>query len=240
MLTWRFRAWGTLVLAIGALACGDSGVDDLAGGGTGGSGASGGEGGTGGTEPEPTETILHPDQPPLPGETECVVTIREHLVREGQQHVDVCTPVAYETNPPSSGDHWPIWAQYRVFDTPVPRQMLVHNLEHGSILMLHDCEEACPDVTAAFEQAAVELGPDPLCVASPANAERSRIVFAPDPELDEPIGLAAWRATYTATCIDPPSLLDFLEKHYATGPEQVCSQGKDPADPATGVPACSQ
>jgi hypothetical protein len=219
------------------LACGDD-TSTNGGGNPGGGAPVGGQGGDGGTPSEPVVTVLHPDREPLPGETECVVTITDNLPFEGQTHVPVCTTVSYATNPPSSGNHWGVWAQFRVFDTPVPLEMLVHNLEHGAILMLYRCDEACPDIPAAFETAADAFGPDPICLMSPTGADRSRIVVTPAPTLTAPIGLSAWRATYTATCIDPPSLLAFIEDHYGKGPEQVCAQGKDPADPLTGVPAC--
>lgn len=224
-------AYSFLALAIFTIACGDSGTDSSGGGDAGG-------GSEGGSAPVPTETVLHPDQPPLPGHDECVVTIWENLEHEGATHVPVCTEVAYQTNPPSSGDHWGVWAEFRTYDEPVPREMLVHNLEHGAVVMRHRCEDACPDVTDAFEQVAVDFGVDELCVSSPTGAARSRIIITPDPELDAPIGLSAWRATYVATCIDPESLLAFVEEHYAKGPENLCAEGKDPADPATGIPAC--
>ncbi|NUP09614.1 MAG: DUF3105 domain-containing protein [Polyangiaceae bacterium] len=227
-------AASSIALFLWLAACGDSSTDGGGGQGAGGDGA----GGEGGSEPEPVETVLHPDQPPLPGETECVVTIWDHLPFEGQTHVGVCTDVAYQTNPPSSGNHWPIWAQFRTYDAPVPRPMLVHDLEHGAVIMSHRCDPACPDVVAAFQQAAAAFGIDELCVNTSAGAVSQRIIITPDPLLDEPIALSAWRSTYTATCIDPPSLLDFIEQHYAQGPENLCALGKDPADPETGVPGC--
>jgi hypothetical protein len=199
-----------------------------------------GGGGGGGADPgPPIVTELTPDQTPLPGQTECKVTITENLPNEGQKHESVCTRVEYATNPPSSGNHWPIWAEFRTFDAPVPREMYVHDLEHGAVVMTYRCESACPDVVAALEKTASDYGVDPTCLSIDNGADASRIVITPDPLLDRPIGLSAWRATYTATCIDPPSLLDFVQKHYGNGPEDLCVQGKDPADPETGIPACT-
>ncbi len=230
-----FGARSLSLTATVLLACSDSGPSQGGAGIGGGPGA----GGEGGAPLPPVVTVLHPDQTPLPGETECVVTITDNHPLEGRTHVEVCSPVAYQTNPPSSGDHWPIWAEFRSYDAPVPRSMLVHNLEHGAVIMLYRCDADCPEIPAAYEEAADTFGLDPLCVMGSNNAERSRIVIAPDPELDAPIGLASWRATYVATCLDPPSILEFIETHYGRGLEQVCAQGKDPADPATGVPLCA-
>ncbi len=198
-----------------------------------------GQGGQGGQPQAPVVTTLTPNQPPLPGQTECKVTITDHLPFEGQTHQPVCTPITYKSNPPSSGDHWPIWAAFTTYDKAVPREMLVHDLEHGAVVMAFACNGACPDIGAAFEKAASDFGPDPVCVSSQGNAKRSRIVITPDPKLAAPIGLSAWRANYVATCVDPPSLLQFIKDHYGHGTEQVCVEGRDPSSPDTGVPACT-
>lgn len=229
------RARSLLVLGQLLLACADDASS------SGGGGAGGGQGGSGGEVPDPIVTVLTPDGEPLPGQGECKVTITTQLPNDGQTHVPICTEVEYSTNPPASGDHWPIWAAFGHYEQPVPREMLLHDLEHGAIVMAHDCEGECPEVLAAFDQVIDDFGVDTICVAgmSPPLVE-SRFVVTPDPELDAPIALSAWRATYVATCIDPPSLAEFVEAHYGAGPENLCAQGKDPADPSTGVPACSQ
>ena len=82
-------------------------------------------------------------------------------------------------------------------------------------------------------------GVDAICAAGVDPTVTSRFVITPDPELDAPIALSAWRATYVATCIDLPSLTAFVDAHYGEAPENVCAQGKDPADPATGVLDCA-
>lgn len=193
----------------------------------------------GGGPSEPIVTVLNPDAPPLPGFDACEVVITENLPLEGQKHVPICEAVTYDTDPPSSGNHWPIWAAYGVHATPVPRQMLVHNLEHGAIVMSYGCGESCEeDALAAFEETADTFGVDTLCANVPGSAIRSRVVVTPDPSLALPIAMAGWRATYTATCIDVPSMIDFIEARYGQGTESTCAQGKDPLDPSTGVPAC--
>ncbi|MFO0553144.1 MAG: DUF3105 domain-containing protein [Polyangiaceae bacterium] len=214
-------------------ACGDDGAGGM-GGGSGGSPA----GGAGGAANEPIVTELTPDAPPLPGFSECTVTITENLPEEGKTHVPVCTHVDYGTNPPSSGNHWPVWAAFKTYVDPVPREMLVHDLEHGAVVLAYDCD-GCTDVPQAFQDAATTYGVDALCATSAMGAERSRIVITPDPLLDLPIGISAWRATYVATCIDRPSIDAFIEAHYGDGPERTCFEGKDPSDPSTGVPDCS-
>lgn len=196
---------GTLVLALLASACG-------------------------GDEPigPSNTTVSHPDAPPLPGESECTVTEVVDIAVESASHVAVCTTVEYATNPPSGGDHWPVWAAYRKYDGAIPRELYVHDLEHGGVALLFRCEGACPEVVSALD-AVFDSMTDSAC-----TGPKSRMLRAPDPELAAPIAVAAWGATYTATCIDEPSLSAFVKAHYARGPEDTCADGVD----ATSAVSC--
>jgi hypothetical protein len=169
----------------------------------------------------------------LPGESECVVTVTTGLAKAGK-HLPVCTPISYETDPPNSGDHWPVWAAFKKYDAPVPHEMLVHDMEHGAVILLHNCAGACAtDVKKAFNTV-YDAQHDVLCIATGAGVE-ARMVMAPDTTTETPIALAAWGATYTATCIDPPSLADFVKQHYGHGPETLCANGVD----ETQFPSCN-
>jgi len=172
---------------------------------------------------EPVTTTTHPSQPPLPGNTECTVTTVTGLTPPEAKHVTLCSSVSYPTNPPSGGAHWAVWAAYKKFSTAVPRPMYVHNEEHGGVVLAYRCPEGCPDVVAALGDVYDKAASDPSC----SGAVRARLVLTPDPDLPTPIALAAWGATYVATCIDPPSLASFVSSHYGQGPEDTCADGDD-------------
>lgn len=138
-------------------------------------------------------------------------------------HVILNTPVTYSSNPPSSGPHYPVWAAYRAYTTPIDRRYYVHDLEHGAIVFVYKCADAngCPDVVRGLQAAADAIPDDPLCSAP----VRVRTVITPDPLLDVPIAAAAWGWTYKAQCLDAPSLAGFARAHYAQGPENLCGDG---------------
>jgi len=142
-------------------------------------------------------------------------------------HVGIGTDVAYDSNPPSSGPHYPIWAAYQEYTTPVDRRYYVHDLEHGAIVLLYKCGDGtgCPDVVAGLRQAAAAIPDDALCAAS-GSGVRVRVVITPDPLLDVPVAAAAWGWTYRATCLDVPSLTAFAKAHYDQGPEETCGNGQ--------------
>jgi hypothetical protein len=79
---------------------------------------------------------------------------------------------------------------------------------------------------------------DPLCLSIPGGPA-ARVVLTPDPLLETPIAAATWGATYTATCIDVPSLRAFANAHYGNGREPLCADGLDVSidDPCPGGPA---
>lgn len=181
--------------------------------------------------------VLHPDAPPLPGQGSCEVTITTGIPVGRVKHVPFCVPIEYPTNPPSGGHHWGTWAAFRTYDEPLPREMYVHNLEHGAIVLAYRCEGACPEVVDFLEDVKADAADDPAC--SPQQGmPRVRILTTPDPKLAAPVAAAAWGATYVATCLDAESLGAFIAENIGHGPEAVCVDGKDPFDPAVGLPSC--
>jgi hypothetical protein len=142
-------------------------------------------------------------------------------------HEPIGTSITWDSNPPSSGPHYPYWAAYQTYSSPVPRPYYVHNLEHGTIVFLYNCSDpnGCADVVAAFEAVEAALPTDPIC--DPSMGVRVRTLITPDPLLDVPIAAVAWGWTYKAECLDPPSLQAFATAHYGMGPEQICTDGID-------------
>lgn len=214
------------------LACSD-GVEGPSSASSGtGTGAAGG-GGSGGNAP--VVEALHPDAPPLPGETECVVEITTNITFPSATHMPLCTPIDYPTNPPAGGPHWGQWAAFKQYTTPVPREMYVHDMEHGAVVLAYRCDGECAEVTDFLGEIYDGRPADPLCVV--AGLVEHRLVVTPDAELDVPVAAAAWGATYRATCLDEASLVAFIDAHYGKGPEQICAQGKDiEADGGVGCP----
>lgn len=57
----------------------------------------------------------------------------------GRNHITDIAGIQYNTNPPSSGNHFPIWAQRGVYNMLISDGYLVHSLEHGYIVMSYNC-----------------------------------------------------------------------------------------------------
>jgi hypothetical protein len=195
-----------------------------------------------GYEHSQLDAPLHPD-------ASCSVTIETPPLLPGQ-HVGFDAGIAWSSNPPSSGAHYPIWAAFRRHDAPVPRGYYVHDLEHGAVVLLYNCAllagaagtadaatadtavdasdggagAACASVIAALQAASDAIADDPLCMSLDAGV-RVRTVITPDPLIDVPVAAAAWGWTYKAMCADEPTLADFARSHYGQAPEVLCDDG---------------
>lgn len=209
-----------LLLATASFAA--SGCDDAAvTGGRGGAPGSGGAGGTGaggggGTSPAACAPGADPTGPGL--------GIEAHP-GEGAAHSGECDALTFGSNPPSSGNHYPVWPAYRTYTTPVPWGFLVHGLEHGAVVIVYNCADGCP-----AEVAAAQAWIDALPADGPGSGcqgARPRVVLAPDPNLTIPWAATAWGWTLRSCAFDPVMFRTFFDAHYNQAPEVICAAGAD-------------
>jgi hypothetical protein len=171
----------------------------------------------------------HPSAAPIAPAVTCDVTTSTEPAPSRNHHTP-CSEIDYPFVPPSSGDHYAVWADFLTYDAPVPWGFLVHSLEHGAVVLAYDPASAsAADVRAAFAAVIAAHGVDPVCRD---EAWTSRFIVVPQHDLATPLAAVAWEHTYEATCIDMPSLTAFVEAHYAHGPEDLCVPGEDAS--ATG------
>src|SRR3990172_3707011 len=58
---------------------------------------------------------------------------------KGREHVTNIKDVVYNSNPPTSGPHFSTWAKKGVYDRVLSDGYLIHSLEHGYVVISHDC-----------------------------------------------------------------------------------------------------
>ena len=163
----------------------------------------------------------------------CKAVTQQHAI-EGETHVAICSYVDYRTLPPSSGDHYPIWAAYMTYDKPVPEGYWVHNLEHGGIVLSYNCGAAgCAADVAAAQRMINAYPADPLCAA---DGVKNRLLMTPDPRLDVRFAASAWGWTLRANCFDADAFLAFVKAHYGQGAEVICGGGEDVIGVTSGDP----
>lgn len=165
---------------------------------------------------------------PLPAGCQAAVS---SFPSEGQTHVDSCTKVAYGTNPPSSGPHYPVWAAFKTYDAPIPQGFIVHALEHGAVALQYRPKDVDAATLAAIRSWASSLPLDPKCGAA------RRAIVAPNPSLGTPFAAAAWQHTLTSSCFHGPTFARFFRDHVGRAPEDVCADGNDVSN---AMPGCGE
>lgn len=155
----------------------------------------------------------------------------------GAEHVATCSTLAFPTNPPTSGPHYPIWGLFKTYDQPLARGFYLHNAEHSGIVLLHNCAQlpddaTCDALVAELKTYAADAPADPKCV----EPTRNRLIVTPDPLLDVPFAAVAWGHSLKADCFDPEAVDAFVAAHYGQNYEDLCGGGIDPTDPESGIP----
>ena len=67
---------------------------------------------------------------PLPG---------EEVPDLGREHITDISNFSYNSNPPTSGSHFAVWAKRGVYDRVISDGYLIHSLEHGYIVISYNC-----------------------------------------------------------------------------------------------------
>jgi thiol-disulfide isomerase/thioredoxin len=115
----------------------------------------------------------------------------------------------YLSDPPTSGPHDPQPVPWGPYNEPIPKEKLVHNLEHGGLLVLYNCPEGCTELVEELEPFVGRYA-----------ASGVKLVLAPYPGMDSRLALVAWGYLDTFDELDPERIAQFLEADLGSrGPE---------------------
>ena len=104
---------------------------------------------------------------------------------------------AYNSEPPTSGPHLPYIAPWGVHTRPIPRELQVHNLEDGGVVVQYSCE--CPDVVTRLRDI--------------VNTYDRHVVLAPYPGMKSRIALTAWTRIETMDQLDEARVRRFIDAY---------------------------
>ena len=137
---------------------------------------------------------------------------------DGQAHVPRGTRVTtYRSDPPVSGPHWsdanaPI--PWGVHTQVIPDEALVHNLEHGGIV-IHYRSSADPVIRQQLEE---------FVQNQPGGTQG--FILAPRSNLPATITMDAWEYYLPLFQINEPLMRNFISAHYDQGPEALTGGAK--------------
>ena len=105
----------------------------------------------------------------------------------------------YNSNPPTSGPHLPYIAPWGIHPEPIVKELQVHNLEEGGVLVQYNCPKGCPDLVASLKTIVLRYD--------------SQVILAPYPEMDSRIALTAWTRIDKLDELDEKRIARFIEAY---------------------------
>jgi len=149
-------------------------------------------------------------------------TIGTVQVNDGQTHIPEGTPGGpYSSVPATSGTHWSSATAPRpwgVYSTTQPQEAMIHNLEHGGIVIWYQPGQLDANGVAALTS----------YVQSQISAERFKVILSPwsGADFNHPIAVTAWRWLLYLDTADIDDVRSFLDAHYLDAPEPNGGPGR--------------
>jgi len=152
-------------------------------------------------------TVTLPAGTALLGEAMTVDPDRSHIADENSD------PGTYNSNPPTSGHHYPTWLDAGFYDTNTykyPQGHLVHNLEHVYIIFWYNCKKLsdsqCSDIKSQIK-------------AVMGAADNFKVIAYPWDSVDYPVVLTSWGYRLQMTTFDAATAAAFIQQHRNRSPE---------------------
>lgn len=163
-----------------------------------------------GGSPDPNVGVRQPDD----GNLHVSIGVDCRSAPEGHPN---CGAGDYSSLPATSGPHWDPSgiANWGVYTSPQPETQLIHNLEHGGIVIWYDPEAVSDGDVSALTQ-----------LVERQNAQgiggRYKWILTPwggGDELPSPIVVTAWNWLLELEEADTGAIETFADEHYGIAPE---------------------
>jgi hypothetical protein len=174
---------------------------------------------------------------PIPG---------QKLEALSRNHVSIGTAVEYNSNPPTSGDHYANWVKAGIYETPYDDRNLVHSLEHGYIIVSYNCDYG---IAPREDSLTPSVTPSQMTTSNPEASSGAalsenfqsdeckqlvgqlsdvfnrkgphKMIVIPRPTLDSKIALTAWAYLDKFNDFSEDRINQFTDAHRDLGPEQT-------------------
>lgn len=132
----------------------------------------------------------------------------EEMPDQGRDHVAEGTTVEYESDPPTSGPHYPSWAPTGIHREVIRDEYLVHNLEHGQVVIFYHPTEISDDSARKITELTEEF-----------DGQWDAVLAVPRPDMDVELTLTAWTYKMELDSFDEELIDAFVDAYRGRGPE---------------------
>tara|TARA_B100000315_G_scaffold259093_1_gene313576 strand:+ start:9784 stop:10413 length:630 start_codon:yes stop_codon:yes gene_type:complete len=127
----------------------------------------------------------------------------------------------YNSDPPTSGHHLKYVAKWDIHSEPIPKELQVHNLEDGGVIIQYNCQKPCPELVTKLKEIFVHYQklanadiPEHVRAKNPyLRSKYDHLVLAPYPGMDTKIALTAWQRIDTFDSYDEQRIIRFIEAY---------------------------
>lgn len=149
--------------------------------------------------PVPTPTLAEGGFSTVLGE-DIPIASRDHI-QEGMAATD------WPSDPPTSGQHYGQWAPAGFYDEAIPDGYLVHDMEHGYVIVYYNCavtDTDCQTFKTAIESAIAAAGVD-------ASTNTVKVIAVPRAEMENPVTYASWGHLYRPEAFVAEELVTYIQ-----------------------------
>ena len=122
-------------------------------------------------------------------------------------------PVSYPRNPPTGGDHAPVWTNCGIYTAPVEPTRAVHSLEHGAVWLSYR-----PD-----------LPKDQVAALTSLAGAQDYLLLSPVTDQTSPVTATAWGKQLSVDSSSDERIATFIKKYrqspQSPEPGAVCTGG---------------
>jgi hypothetical protein len=120
---------------------------------------------------------------------------------QGNLHIQTVNEphVPYNSDPPTSGPHLPYLAPWGIHTEPISKELQVHNLEDGGVVVQYHCPSACPELVEKLKGIVQKYD--------------HQVVLAPYPGMKNRIALTAWTRIDTFDELDEARIQRFIRAY---------------------------
>ena len=148
----------------------------------------------------------------------------------GRTHIKIGETFQYNSNPPTSGNHYEEWTKAGAFDTIKDDRNLLHSLEHGYIIMTYKCPGVGQSIFPQPTEATISASQlndgeckqryDQLKPIFEAKGQR-KLIVVPREDLDTNYALTAWTRLDKFNDFDKKRIEQFIDAYKNQGPERT-------------------
>jgi uncharacterized protein DUF3105 len=141
----------------------------------------------------------------------------EDVPIQGANHIPVGQPhEPYNSNPPTSGPHYATPAEAGFYDAAPPDEQLVHDLEHGYVIIWYNCsklsDSQCRQLKSQIQQVMGSAG-NSLITNTP------KLIGVPRTNMETQLALTTWGRLDKFDSFDSQRILNFIKVFRDTAPE---------------------